>query len=105
MFVLPQELQDKIFMYLDYSTLVDCRELQSSFVQKCTEFDTLYEAVKNGNTYNVIKLIKQGEIPDIDLIWVATAYKHTDILKWFNENRNKYLTITTLYEYTENIKI
>ena len=90
MFVLPQELQDKIFMYLDSDSLKVTRELQSSFVQKYTEFDTLEEAVENGNTANVIKLLEKGEKPKYDIIAIAKKYKYNDLANLLIQNRTKY---------------
>ncbi len=106
MSVLPQELQDKIFLYLDYSTLVDCKELQSPFVQKYTEFDTLYEAVKNGNTNNVKYLIEQRKIleRDIDIVSHAKMYNQDEILKYLNENRNKYPYINRMFLFDEIVE-
>jgi hypothetical protein len=106
MSVLPQELQDKIFMYLDYSTLVECRELQSPFVHKWTEFDTLDKAVKNGNTNNVKYLIEQRKILERDIVIVCYAkmYNQDEILKYLNENRNNHPYINRMFLFDEMVE-
>ncbi len=58
--VLPQELIDKIFLYLDYDTLVNCRELQSEFVKSTTHYANLEDAARNGNLKALKWLKKQG---------------------------------------------
>jgi hypothetical protein len=90
MSVLPQELQDKIFMYLDYSTLVECRDFQSPFIQKYSEFSTLEEAVENGNTANVTWLLEKGVKPKYDIIAIARKYKYNELANWLIQNRTKY---------------
>ncbi len=58
--LLPQEILDKIFLYLDYKTLENCRELQSEFVKSTTQYDNFYDAAKNGNLKALKWLKEQG---------------------------------------------
>ena len=61
--MLPQEIQDKIFLLTDFKTLENTRVLQSKYVQNCTHFDNYYQAIYNHNVenvkwlYNILKLI------------------------------------------------
>jgi hypothetical protein len=52
-FRLPQELEDQIFLYLDYFTLVECRHLQSEFVKTTTQYHSPRLAVLNGHLKNL----------------------------------------------------
>ncbi len=95
---LPQELQDIIFLYLDFSTLEKCREIQSEFVKSTTMYNNLEDAAKNDNLKNTKWLKDQGYplkytdlyyhdpkpplsyFPPID--WSA----HVELIRWINEN-------------------
>lgn len=62
--MLPQEIQDKIFLELgpdDFETLERTRVIQSEYVRQCTQFDNMEEAVKNGNLNNMKWLHSQED--------------------------------------------
>jgi len=50
---LPQEVIDKIFLYLDFETLSKTREIQSDYIQSITSYSTLCYAALNGNLANM----------------------------------------------------
>ncbi len=52
-FCLPQELCDIILLYLDYSTLENCREIQSEFIKNTTKYMYIDDAEKYGTRGNV----------------------------------------------------
>lgn len=50
---LPQEILDKVFLYLDWKTLTYTRKIQSDYVKKITEFEYAEIAAFNGNIGNM----------------------------------------------------
>lgn len=57
---LPQEIQDKIFLYLDHEDLKKCREMQSDYVKEITESNNYEDAIRRRNSKNVLRLFKLG---------------------------------------------
>lgn len=55
-FELPIEIQDKIFLFCDYSTLQYSREFQSEYIRKISQFKDYIQAAKAGNLH-CIKLL------------------------------------------------
>lgn len=60
--ILPQEIQDKIFMLMDYKDIKETIELQSDYVKRCTEYSSIDEAVKSGNLYCIKYLFSIGKV-------------------------------------------
>lgn len=58
--ILPVEIKDKIFLYLGWEDLEKCRELQSPYIKKLTQYDNLYEAAEARNLDNINWLIENG---------------------------------------------
>jgi hypothetical protein len=79
---LPQELQDKIFLYLDYDTLKKCRELQSEFVKSTTQNANFEDAARNGNLRNLKWLKNKGNPWTYFTFIFAVENENLEILKW-----------------------
>ena len=87
-FLLPQELQDKIFLYLDYKTLKNCRELQSEFVKCITQYNNFVDAAKNKNLKNMKWLKDQGVLWEENeniIFFYAGINGDLQMLKWLKE--------------------
>lgn len=83
---LPQEIEDKIFLYLDYKTLSKARDLQSGYVKRITQFYNIYEAAKVGNLVN-IKWVLNGEfIYTGNALLMAVYSGNLNNMKWIYEN-------------------
>jgi len=63
---LPQELQDKIYLYLDFETLKKTRTYQSNYVKRITKFNIVNDAAKFGNLDNM-KWLKENGCPGINI--------------------------------------
>jgi ankyrin repeat protein len=91
-FCFPQELEDIIFLYLNMSTLVECRTLQSNYVKKCTEYFSLQTAVEKGNLHCVRYLLSSledwGYWLDTLIEWAALN-GHLDIVIWLHFNKTE----------------
>jgi hypothetical protein len=97
---LPQDIQDMIFLdYLNNAYREVTRDMQSQYVKKKTQYDTLEKAVKNGNKLCVKYLLDKGEIPKSDLKVLASCNEHNDLAKWLSENKNKYKGLDFDREY------
>lgn len=57
---LPTEIWDNIFLYLDYDTLERYRSLQSNYIKRLTQFNSLILAAKHGNIENIKWLFKNS---------------------------------------------
>ncbi len=88
-FRFPQELEDIIILMLDMCTLVECRTLQSNYVKKCTEYDSLETAVKKGNLHCVRYLLSQEYGCITWAMNLAAYYGHLEIVKWLHYNRTE----------------
>jgi len=106
---LPREIIDKIFLYLDFKTLQNTREIQSDYVKKCTEFDSASIAAFNGNIMNMKWLIYNDYKENYRYHY---AFKYcmfnddVETIKWFIEKGfkcDKYLI--TLTERFGNVEI
>jgi hypothetical protein len=84
--LLPQELLDKIFLYLDYDTLVNCREIQSEFVKSTTHYNCCKDAAINGNLKALKWLKEQGCPWNENTFGVAVKNGNIDTLVWLKEN-------------------
>lgn len=83
---LPQEIQDKILLKLDWETLERSRDLQSEYVKNRTQFKTITEAALHGNLENMKWLKSIGCHWDTDVFAVAAAKGNLEIMKWLREN-------------------
>lgn len=59
---LPIEIQDKIFLYLDYESLQNTRDFQSEYVLSKTKFCTYREAILDNNLENIKWLYNKDHI-------------------------------------------
>ncbi len=85
MTLLPQELLDKIFLYLDYDTLVNCREIQSEFVKSTTLYSNFNDAIK-GNNLKALKWLKeQGYTWDWNTYTIALENGNLKIIEWLKD--------------------
>ena len=76
--MLPQEIQDKIFLYLDYNTLEKTRVLQSDYVKKITRYDNYIDAVNDSTDRKWIN--NNG-------VWEASKKGNLDNIKWLLSNK------------------
>ena len=83
---MPQELQDKIFLYLDFKTLKNTRAVQSYYVKKTTEFKDINVAAQNGNLDNMKWLLENGCPWGKFTFYTATKNGNLDNMKWLLEN-------------------
>jgi hypothetical protein len=83
---LPIELQDKIFLYLDFKTLKNTRILQSSYVKKTTESKTMFIAAENGNIDNMKWLLDNGFILNEYTFILAAKNGNLENIKWLQDN-------------------
>ena len=91
--MLPQEIQDRIFLELGsdnigFVTLKRTRMLQSPYVRRSTQFNNIGDAILLGNLTNIKHLYKLGHNFFIYDVYTACAYGHLDIIKWMYENNN-----------------
>ncbi len=90
---LPQELEDIIFLNLNFDTLVECREIQSAYVKKCTEYNSFGIAAEKGNLHCIRYLFSQGLKPSkyysFNLMNEAADNGHLEIVIWLHENRTE----------------
>ena len=56
---LPSEINDRIFLCLDWSELVNIREIQSDYVKQITKYNGLINTLENGNFDNIKWVCKQ----------------------------------------------
>ena len=79
---LPNEINDKIFLYLDFESLEKTRIFQSNYVKKVTQYETLLEAVRNGNLDNIKHLCKKDHVWDKYTFPYASINGNLDNMKW-----------------------
>ena len=82
---LPQEIQDKIFLEVDFETLKRTRELQSNYINKVTMYDSIREAAKYGNLENMKWLKEQGCPWDSYTFKYAARNGNLENMKWLKE--------------------
>lgn len=102
--ILPQEILDKIFLYSDYNTLKNCRELQSDHIKKCTEYFDLIQCIEqNGDILNFkwIYSDKDNHNPNISYINYAVSCQRHDIVKWLRSIGVTWDTCTLAYAVEE----
>ena len=83
--VLPYDVVHEMLMkYCDHETLCSTRALQSTRVQRCTQFGDMEKAIKAGNLDNVKWIARNDEWKKKgdDLLALAAAFGHLDCLKW-----------------------
>lgn len=85
MTILPQEIQDKIFLELDYKTLEISRELQSEYIKHLTEYNSIEKAVDNGNLENTRWLKEQGCPWSSKVFELAALNGNLENMKWLRE--------------------
>lgn len=80
---LPQEIQDNVLLLLDYKSLKNCRELQSDYVKKCTEFQNYDDAIEAGNFENLKWLHANTKLKLTDnQSSFAARFSRIEILRW-----------------------
>jgi hypothetical protein len=60
--MIPQELEDKVFLYLDFETLENTRIIQSYYAKKTTKFKDINDATLNNNLDNM-KWLRNNDCP------------------------------------------
>ena len=81
---LPGEIRDNIFLYLEWETLNNTRELQSKYVKYATECNNYRDATNYRNLENIKWIFKYTKYP-----WDNVTYSYAarsgnlDIIKWF----------------------
>jgi hypothetical protein len=85
MTLLPQELQDKIFLYLDYDTLKNCRELQSDFVKFTTQYSNYNDAIEGDNLKALKWLKEKGDTWNRYTYTIALENGNREILEWLED--------------------
>jgi hypothetical protein len=83
---LPQELQDQIFLWLDYETLCETRAFQSRHIKKCTQFSNYRDAIQNNNILNMEWLLERGRPWSWRTFYIAAKSGNLDIMKWLKKN-------------------
>lgn len=89
---LPQEILDKVFLYLDWNTLSNTRKIQSDYVKKITEFEHAEIAAFDRNISNMKWLIYNRDITDVSLRYAFKYVMYNDdieTVKWFLDSRYK----------------
>ncbi len=85
MTLLPQELYDLIFLDLDFSTLENCREIQSEFVKSTTLYSNFNDAIKCDN-FKALKWLKeQGYTWDWNTYTIALENGNLKIIEWLKD--------------------
>ena len=79
MFMLPQEIQDKIFLYLNFVDLENTREFQSMHVKQITKYNNYIDAILNRNLENIQWLYYNHYEIDIDIFSMIDMYDQMDI--------------------------
>lgn len=77
---LPQELEDQIFLYLDFKDLEATRPLQSEYVKRITKYQTLNEAIENKND-DCLKYLLEQEYIEIFFILENLLF---NCIRWSN---------------------
>ena len=80
---LPQEIQDNVLLLLDCETLKNCRDIQSDYVKKCTEFQNYDDAIEAGNL-EILKWLHANTKCKLTDNQSSFAARHAriEILKW-----------------------
>ena len=82
----PREILDLIYLHLDYKTLEQSREIQSEYVKKITQYETMYEAAKNENL-SMLRWLKENCCPwDSGTFVAAKENGNAEILCWLKEH-------------------
>ena len=86
---LPDDIWNQIFLlYLDYESVVKCRVLQSKYVRKCTEFNSIQSAIRSNNLknmkwiYHCTGMSSTTIFPHLDL---AAQCGNLEIIQWLRE--------------------
>ena len=88
LFKLPQEIQDKIFLLLDWDTLSKTRELQSDYVKHRTESYDINHIIQTGNLENLKWLFTEEIFNDIRYSFINCIFNDAiendkfEIVKW-----------------------
>lgn len=101
--LLPVEIKDQIFLYLDHPSLIMTRELQSDHVKKVTEYENVYDASKFGNLACVKYLhsIGKGYIYAIEN---AAGNGHVDIVSYLLLKITDTKTLSNALQYAQESK-
>jgi len=83
---LPQEIIDKIFLYLDFKTLSETREIQSDYIQCVTAWSTLCYAALTGNLTNMKWLLSYTTDYRLNEYVITNAANHGNLhnIKWLH---------------------
>ncbi len=85
MTLLPQELYDLIFLDLDFSTLENCRKIQSKFVKSSTQYSNFNDTIK-GNNLKALKWLKEtGYKYDWYTYFIAIENENPEIIRWLQD--------------------
>lgn len=80
---LPNEIQDQIYLFLDYETLENSRELQSEYIKKVTKWDDYEKAIRDRNLDNVKWLYYQQKLkPKATHLQTAARLGQFEIMKF-----------------------
>jgi hypothetical protein len=83
---LPQELIDSILLYLDFSTLENCREIQNDFIKNTTQYGTIGSAVDRGRLNNLKWVRDQGHSLDLNTCSIARIRGDLEVIDWLKDN-------------------
>jgi hypothetical protein len=96
---LPIELQDKIFLCLDFETLDNSRIFQSTFVKNVTKYDNINDAARYGTLEGIKWLISRGlQLETSSFLYAAHNWNYKTI-NWLLLNGcpwNEYLFLQTI---------
>lgn len=82
---LLQEIQDIIFLNLDYISLDKTRELQSDYIKKVTQRGEISKVALDGNLENMKWLKEQGCTLDTLTFVCAVQNGNLENVKWLKE--------------------
>lgn len=79
---LPIELQDKIFLSLDFETLEKYRHIQSEYVKEITKYNNYVDAAVDKNLNSVKWLYSQNKLITKEIFNEIISISNIEIVKW-----------------------
>jgi hypothetical protein len=84
--ILPIEIQDKIFLYLDFETLTKSRIFQSTYIQSVTKYNSLKDAARYGNLECIKWLMFKGLQLETSTFLYAASNWNFETMNWLLVN-------------------